>query len=171
MQGLRTKGRRVAIVGAGAGGISAAIALSQKGYDVRLFEKAKAVTPLGGAVLLSLPVLSILRHYGVDIDGLGAYAVTEFRNWRGKLRTRLPFNKAAEEKAGLPGWHYGMLRAAAIARMLKVFSPELIPTDHKLSRYEETGDGVRLFFENGAMHEADILIGADGIHSNPGSAA
>ena len=53
--------RRVAVVGAGPGGISAAIAFHQAGHEVRLFERMPQVTPLGGAVLLSLPVLSILR--------------------------------------------------------------------------------------------------------------
>jgi 2-polyprenyl-6-methoxyphenol hydroxylase-like FAD-dependent oxidoreductase len=83
--------RRVAVVGAGPGGISAALAFHRAGHEVRLFERAPKVTPLGGAVLLSLPVLSILRHYGVNIDNLGAMAITEFRDWKGRLRVRLPF--------------------------------------------------------------------------------
>jgi 2-polyprenyl-6-methoxyphenol hydroxylase-like FAD-dependent oxidoreductase len=83
--------RRVAVVGAGPGGISAALAFHRAGNEVRLFERAPKVTPLGGGVLLSLPVLSILRHYGVNIDNLGAMAITEFRDWKGRLRVRLPF--------------------------------------------------------------------------------
>lgn len=72
--------RRVAIIGAGPGGLAAALAFHRSGHEVRLFERQEAVQPLGGAVLLSLPVLSVLRDMGVDIRELGAYGVTEFRN-------------------------------------------------------------------------------------------
>ena len=98
--------RRVAVIGACPGGL-AALAFHRAGHEVRLFERLDAVKPLGGAVLLSLPVLSVMRDMGVDINGLGAYGVTEFRNHRGRLRTRLPFNPRAEARAGIPGWHYG----------------------------------------------------------------
>lgn len=160
-----TPRRRVAVVGAGPGGISAAIALHQAGHEVRLFERSPQVTPLGGAVLLSLPVLSILRSYGVDIHQLGAMAVTEFRDWKGRLRVRLPFNQKAEEKAGLPGWHYGMLRAEAIARMLRTLPPELLHADHRCTGFDESDDAVRVRFDNGSEWEADLLVGADGIRS------
>lgn len=158
-------GRRVAIIGAGPGGLSAAIAFVQAGCEVRLFERAPQVTPLGGAVLLSLPVLMVLRSYGVNIEGLGAFARTEFRNARGKLRARLPFNKKAEEKAGIPGWHYGMLRSAAVKRMMDVIPEGMIVPNHKLLRYEDRKDCVRLYFEDGQSYEADLLVGADGIRS------
>ena len=49
-----------------------------------------------------------MRSYGIDIHRLGATAVTEFRDWKGRLRVRVPFNAQAEQAAGLPGWHYGM---------------------------------------------------------------
>lgn len=61
------KGKRVAIIGAGPGGVSAALGLLRQGYDVRVFEKSAKPKPLGGAVLLSVPVLAVLRYYGVDL--------------------------------------------------------------------------------------------------------
>lgn len=159
------KGRRVAVVGAGPGGLSTAIAFHQAGYHVRVFERAPKVEALGGAVLLSLPVLSVLRSYGVNIDQLGAYAEVQFRNSRGKLRTRLPFNKQAEERAKLPGWHYGMLRSDAFSRILTVLPEDIIRPGRKLLRYEDGAKSVRLFFEDGTTEEADLLVGADGIRS------
>lgn len=161
----KTLRRRVAVIGAGPGGISTAIAMHQAGHEVRLFERASQVTPLGGAVLLSLPVLSIMRSYGIDIDRLGAMAITEFRDWNGRLRVRLPFNAQVEKAAGLPGWHYGMLRAEAIERMLKVLPPELLHPEHLCTGFDETPDAVRVRFDNGTAWEADLLIGADGIRS------
>lgn len=157
--------RRIAVVGAGPGGISTTLAFHRAGHEVRLFERQDAVRPLGGAVLLSLPVLSILRDMGVDIEGLGAYAVTEFRNHRGRLRVRLPFNKKAQERARLPGWHYGMLRSAAIARMLDVFPKDIIHVHKEFTRYTEEADAITVHFKDGDKWQADLLVGADGIRS------
>jgi 2-polyprenyl-6-methoxyphenol hydroxylase-like FAD-dependent oxidoreductase len=115
--------RSVAVIGAGPGGLSTVLAFHRAGHEVRLFERAPTVQPMGGAGLLSLPVLAVPRDMGVDITNLGAYAVTEFRNAQGRLHARLPFNPRAEARAGLPGWHYGMLRSAAIERMLQALPP------------------------------------------------
>lgn len=96
------EGRRVAVVGAGPGGLSAAIASKKAGHDVRIFERAATPKSLGGAVL---------RHYGIDIENsLGSKTVTHFVNNKGKVRTTFPFNRSVEEAFGIEGWHYGILR-------------------------------------------------------------
>ena len=87
------KGRRVAISGAGPGGVSAALAMIRQGYDVRIYERAPEPKPLGGAVLLSTPVLAVMRSYGIDVGpSFGSKTIVEFRNNRGHTRARLPFN-------------------------------------------------------------------------------
>lgn len=104
-------GKRVAVVGAGPGGVSAALALHKLGYDVRVFEKNPEPKPIGGAVLLAVPVLAVLRYYGVDMENFGSFTITEFRNNKDRLRARLSFNASVEKSFGIKGWHYGMLRS------------------------------------------------------------
>ena len=82
-------GWRIVIIGAGPGGVSAALAFHRRGFDVRLYERASEPRPLGGGVLLSVPVLAILRYYGVDVTEFGSHTLTEFRNNKGRLRAAL----------------------------------------------------------------------------------
>jgi 2-polyprenyl-6-methoxyphenol hydroxylase-like FAD-dependent oxidoreductase len=157
--------RRIAIVGAGPGGLSALIALSQAGFDVRLFERQPEIKAMGGAVLLNLPVMCILRGFGVNLSNFGATANSEFRTSKGRLRFRIPFNEDAQKKAGLPGWNYGMLRSSLYARMLPLVPPGSMLPDHRFVRFSEEGETVRLHFDNGNTWDADLLIAADGNRS------
>ncbi len=158
-------GKRVAVIGAGPGGVSAALALQQKGFDVRVFEKQPEPKPLGGAVLLSVPVLAVLRHYGVDLNNFGSFTVTEFRNNKNHLRSRLPFNQSVEKSFGIKGWHYGMLRANAFARMMELLPEGMLVPNSDFDHYTQTANGVTVSFKDGKTIEADILVGADGIRS------
>ncbi|PCH92887.1 MAG: hypothetical protein COB84_10075, partial [Rhodobacteraceae bacterium] len=110
-------GKRIAIIGGGPGGVSTALAFHKKGYDVRVYELQPEPKAIGGAVLLSSPVLAILRSYGVDISKFGEYTVTQFRNHKGRVRVEMPFNKKVEDQLGIKGWHYGVLRSSAFAEM------------------------------------------------------
>jgi 2-polyprenyl-6-methoxyphenol hydroxylase-like FAD-dependent oxidoreductase len=160
-----TRGKRVAIAGAGPGGVSTALAMLKQGYDVRLFERQPEPKALGGAVLLSVPVLAVLRHYGIDVRNFGSYTRTQFRNNKGHVRSHLPFNPTVEKAMGIPGWHYGVLRASAFAKMLEKLPEGILVPNHAIKEYEERGDEVIVRFENGEEIAADMLVGADGIHS------
>ncbi len=159
------QGKRVAIVGAGPAGISAGLAFLQRGFDVRIFERASEPKPLGGAVLLSTPVLAILRHYGVDLNNFGSYTRVEFRNNKGKVRARLQFNPDIEKAFGIKGWHYGMLRENAFGIMLALLPDIVILGSHKFETFSESDDDITLRFSEGHEVTADILVGADGIRS------
>lgn len=158
-------GYRVAIAGAGPGGISAALALLKAGYDVKVFERKPNAEPIGGAVLLSIPVLMILRDYGVDFTRFTAGATMCFTNHKGKVRARLPASPAAEEVSGIERFSHGVLRSEVCKRMVSLLPDGVIQVNHAVIGYEERGDGVRVLFENQEPIEADILIGADGIRS------
>ena len=159
------KGKRVAIVGAGPGGVSAALEFLAQGFDVRIFDKSPRPKPLGGAVLLSTPVLAIMRKHGVDVLSLGSKTVTKFANNKGKIRATLPFNPAVEKSFGIPGWHYGMLRSNAIAQLMDKLPDDIIEGSMPCTGYAERGDEIVVTFETGEEVVADLLVGADGINS------
>lgn len=166
MASLRWRpGKRVAIVGGGPGSISTGLAFIQRGYDVRIFERQPECKAIGGAVLLSTPVLSILRSYGLSLDNVGSYTVTYFQNKAGTERVKLPFNPAVERRMGIKGWHYGVLRSSIFKKMLDLVPEGVIYAGHEFTSYTETEDDVQLYFKNGYQITADIVVGADGIRS------
>lgn len=158
-------GKRVAIVGAGPGGVSAAIAFHKRGFDVRLYEKNPQPKALGGAVLLSTPVLAILRNYGIDLKQFGHHGVVEFRNNKNHLRCQVPINKEVEKSFGIDGWHYGILRSDAFAFMMELLPEGMLVGDSDFESYVDNGSSVSVKFKNDNTVEADIVVGADGIRS------
>jgi 2-polyprenyl-6-methoxyphenol hydroxylase-like FAD-dependent oxidoreductase len=158
-------GKRVAIAGGGPGAVSTALAFIKRGYDVRIFERQPECKAIGGAVLLSTPVLAVLRSYGMSMDNVGSYTVTSFKNNLGHERVKLPFNKEVEKRMGIKGWHYGVLRSSIFKKMIDLVPEGVIYANYDFTAYSETEDGVDIEFKNGNKITADILIGADGIRS------
>ncbi|AJW93748.1 NAD(P)/FAD-dependent oxidoreductase (plasmid) [Burkholderia gladioli pv. gladioli] len=158
-------GRRVAIAGGGPGGVSAALAFLKAGFDVKIFERKNNVEPIGGAVLLSIPVLMILREYGVDLTRFTAGATMWFTNHKGKVRARLPASRDAEVASGIERFSHGVLRSEVCRRMADLLPAGVVHVNHGVAGYCETATGVQALFEDQEPVEADILIGADGIRS------
>lgn len=159
-------GKRVAIAGGGPGAVSTALAFLQRGFDVRMFERQPECKAIGGAVLLSTPVLAILRSYGMSLDNVGSYTVTYFKNKAGDARVKLPFNHEVEKRMGIKGWHYGVLRSTAFKKMMDLLPEGIITVDRQVIGYAEQEDGtVDVNFKDGTSITADILVGADGIRS------
>ncbi|KAF3404190.1 hypothetical protein DPV78_002390 [Talaromyces pinophilus] len=123
-------GKRVAIVGGGPGGISTGLAFLKRGYDVRIFERQPKCQAIGGGVLLSTPVLAVLRSYGMSLDNIGSYTITNFANKSGAVRVQLPFNQEVERLMGVKGWHYGVLRSYVFKKMLELVPKGVIYSDY-----------------------------------------
>src|SRR5580658_5669752 len=67
---------RVAIVGGGIGGLTAAIALSRAGVDVSVYEAAAELKEIGAGVALHSNAMRVLRAIGVEVAGRSEWAVT-----------------------------------------------------------------------------------------------
>jgi 2-polyprenyl-6-methoxyphenol hydroxylase-like FAD-dependent oxidoreductase len=84
---------RVSIVGAGIGGLSAAVALRRAGAEVEVFERVPQLTRAGQGLLIPPNAVKALRKIGLDevVDNVGVPASSgELRSWRGKALLRLP---------------------------------------------------------------------------------
>lgn len=167
---MRTKQsatRRVAIVGAGIGGLASAALLLRAGSQVEVYEQAPELRevgvglhlgPNGSRILHRMGLADSLDRYGVRPDAL---EIRDFSD--GGTLVRQPVGTVWEERFGSP--YYTILRSDLHCILAGMVPERHIHLGRRLVRYEDHGDGVRLEFADGSHAEADVLVGADGIHS------
>jgi 6-hydroxynicotinate 3-monooxygenase len=159
--------KRIAVVGAGLGGLSAAGFLQRAGFDVAVYEQAPSFSRIGAGIILSANVMKALRRLDVE-DALVEAGIKPHsyisRAWdSGEKMYEIIFDAASEERYGGPylNIHRGDLHAV----LEHVVTPGTIAFNSRLIDLKETSQSVRLVFDNGMEAEADIVIGADGIRS------
>ncbi|MCX5529658.1 FAD-dependent monooxygenase [Streptomyces sp. NBC_00006] len=154
---------RVAVVGAGPAGMAAALSAHQAGHEVTLFERHAQTRPAGNILNLWPAPIKALGLLGVDIEDLGAPCQSEFRNVRGKRRVRVRLPEHVVRDYG--GGFIGLLRPDLYERLLAALPPGVLRTGHTVEKVEQDDQTARLYMDDGTVHEADVLIGADGINS------
>ena len=163
---MKKKGKRIGIIGAGPAGLTAGIIFKQAGYDVKIFDKAPEIVALGGGIILSAPVLIMLREIGIKIDDIYAAGDSEFRRADGRLRVHMSLKPELQKKTGTKGWQAGMMRSNLYQRFLDKVKPmNILVPNHEFVSYIDNDDSVTLNFVGQESEEVDFLLGADGIHS------
>jgi len=157
----------IAIVGAGIGGLTAALALHRAGFDVDVYEQARTVSEVGAGINVSPNASCVLHGLGLadDLAELGVQSLAwHQRRWEdGRTLVRAPLADGVVEAFGFP--QYQMHRADLLATLLGALPPERVHVGHRLVGLEDFGDRVEARFEGVDPVSADVLVGADGIHS------
>jgi salicylate hydroxylase len=158
---------RVAIIGAGIGGLAAATALRQRGIEVEVFERSARLEEVGAGLQIGPNGVKVLRALGLEdelmrnaFEPLSIMSVT----WdEGRLRFREPLKAIAREKYGAP---YMTAHRADLHNLLRRATGD---TPVRLGANcvgAETVNGAAVArFADGTTAEADVVIGADGIRS------
>jgi len=155
------------VIGGGIGGLSAALHLLRAGFDVHVYEQAPAITEIGAGIQISPNASRLLIRLGLktalDAAGVLPQAVHQRRWDDGRTLQHAPVGRLVEETFGAPYYHF---HRADLANLLAAaLPPERVHVGHKLVGLEQKGDHAVARFENGASDGADLLVGADGIHS------
>lgn len=157
----------IAIVGGGIGGLSAALMLLRAGFDAHVYEQAAELRELGAGIQISPNASRLLRQLGLGdvLESLGVKPVgRRVRRWQdGRTLQHSVLAAAMEAQFGSP--YYQIHRADLLQALADTMPAERMHPGHRLSGFVDHGDRVELQFENGSTADADLLVGADGIHS------
>jgi salicylate hydroxylase len=171
--GLRTTNlasknkNKVLIAGGGIGGITALLALRQRGIAAELFEQAAAFGQVGAGLQVSGNATRILRALGLG-EALARVAYypegRDYRAWdNGDRLYYTPLGERAEARFGAP--YYTAHRADLLDVLLGGLEAGSFRLGSRIERFDQDDDGVTLSFADGSTATGDVLIGADGIHS------
>jgi salicylate hydroxylase len=161
---------RILIVGAGIGGLTAALAMLREGHDVRVYEKAPRLAELGAGVQISANGSRVLFALGLE-DALRKVwsepAGKEIRLWNTGETWKL-FDLGAESVARY-GAPYFMIHRADLHGVLidaaRAIKADAIRLDTRCIGLEDDGKRVTLHLASGEHVSGDALVGADGVHS------
>ena len=157
----------IGIIGAGIGGLCAAIALQQAGHSVEVFEQAKAFMRVGADINLTPNAVRALDGLGIG-DGVRQFAARPThrisRMWdSGEETSRLEMSDAAERKYGAP--QLTIHRADLLQVLAEAFPLEQVHFARRAEAVNREAGKVQISFTDGTQATVDVLIGADGIHS------
>ena len=159
------------IVGGGIGGLTAALAFHAFGWRVALLERASELGEIGAGIQISPNGMKVFRALGIE-DQIAENAflpeALEMRFGRsGKQIFQIEARRAIVERWGAPYLH--LHRAdlvATLTGLLKKRQPNAVQLGATCIGYENTESGVIAQLESGDTVSGDLLVGADGIHSN-----
>ncbi|GCE39655.1 Salicylate hydroxylase [Rhodococcus wratislaviensis] len=153
----------VAVCGGGIGGLATAIALRKFGLDVTVYEQTRQFARVGADINLTPNAVRALDGLGVGPAIRDSAARPQFRISRmwdsGAETSRLPMGDSAEQQYGAPQltMHRGDLMTALENRL----PSGTVEMGHRVAG---VADG-RIEFTDGSAVFADVIVGADGIHS------
>src|ERR1700675_3821122 len=154
----------VVIVGGGIGGLFAANALTAQGMRVAVYEQAPAIAEVGAGVFLTPNSVRHLQRIGLEpaVEKWGARVGHESRYFRHDGAPIAPV-----QVTDSAGWNatFGMHRADLVEILANALPTEVVHTGHRATGIEQVGEVARVSFSNGAVVEGDLVVAADGIHS------
>ncbi|MGD0149246.1 MAG: FAD-dependent monooxygenase [Xanthobacteraceae bacterium] len=154
----------IVIVGGGIGGLFVANALVSQGLRVSVYEQAPALGEVGAGVYITPNCVRQLQRVGLGpaVEKWGAKVGNNSRYFHHDGTLIAPVRVTDSS-----GWNatYGMHRADLVDMLAKALPAGVVHTGHRCTGFERHGDIARVSFENGAVAEGDVVIGADGIHS------
>jgi salicylate hydroxylase len=163
---------RILVIGAGLGGLTAALALQREGFEVEVHEQASALGEVGAGLTLSRGAQHVFRALGLQ-DLLAPFATPSSGFPFLHYRTGAVLAGELNLGAGLPDdgiadvsrqCHRADLHAV-LAGAFKQREPDGLKLAHRLIEIGETADGVRARFADGSAATGDMLIAADGVRS------
>jgi len=153
------------IIGAGIGGLTTAIALQQRGIETSIYEQSSELRPVGAGIILSNNVMQVYQQLGLkDKLERAGNIISRIAIADHKLNILSSISLDYFEKK------YGVKNVAIhrgkLQEVLKSAYTSEIKLGYKLDSLDLQASSVELHFKNKDSVTADLVIGADGIHSD-----
>lgn len=160
----------IVLVGAGLGGLTAALALLRAGFRVSVHEQAHALGEVGAGVTLTPNGVRALDHLlGKDVvrDVTRTPAAGAIKHYRtGAILVETNRGDEMQARYGAPYCqaHRADLHAA-LADAVRALAPDCIHTGCSFGTLSQSAEGITATFRDGRSVGGDLLVGCDGIRS------
>jgi salicylate hydroxylase len=160
--------KRIAVVGAGMGGLAFAAAMRNRDLEVVVYERAPQLIELGAGISLFANGTRLFEQLGI------AQRMAELSNEPRRFYFRDEAGAVvAAQPLGSDDWYrkeygapyYGALRRDLQASLLSTVGRTHIKLGKQLIRLDDSGEEARLYWADGTIDTADLVVGADGIRS------
>jgi 6-hydroxynicotinate 3-monooxygenase len=157
---------RVAVVGGGIGGTTLGILMQRAGYPCTVYEQAPTHARVGAGINLAPNSTRIFRELGLEerMKRVGVQPRLKFsREWNtGEVLFTVPVpDLVARYGAPFFAFHRGDLAEALMSGL----APDTLVFGKRLAGLDPVGAATRLTFADGSTATADVVVGADGVHS------
>jgi 2-polyprenyl-6-methoxyphenol hydroxylase-like FAD-dependent oxidoreductase len=159
--------RRAIIIGAGIGGVTAAVALRRAGLDVTVYEQAEELREVGAGLTVWPNAMRALQCLGLHeaVWAIGrAFGVGRVHDRHGRVLLEGARRDVLEKRFGWPG--IVLHRHQLLATLAAPLPPQVLRLGARTTGFRQDPTGVTVQFANGAEDRADLLVGADGLHSS-----
>src|SRR5262249_8831024 len=154
----------ILIVGGGIGGLFAANAAIACGLRVSVYEQAPALGEVGAGVFLTPNSVRQLQRVGLgsSVEKWGARVGAGSRYFRHDGAEIAPVQVTDSS-----GWNatFGMHRADLVEFLAKALPANVVHIGHRCTAFQQDRDVAHVSCANGAVIEGDLVVAADGIHS------
>jgi len=161
---------RIAIAGGGIGGLTAALALLQLGFEVDIFEQASQLGEVGAGLQIAPNGTRVLKALGLDAalqTCVSPARGKEIRMWNtGQSWKLFDLGDDCLARFGAPYWmvHRGDLHRVLLSAFAQR-SRRPVHLNARILLAQSHDSGVTFRLHDGSFHEADALLAADGVHS------
>ena len=161
---------KIAIIGGGIGGLTAALALSQNSHDITVFERSAGIREIGAGVQISPNAGRLLHSLGLG----AAYSEVSVNPHRVVLRRWEDDSiiRATDLDESFLSQHQVPLANVARNELVEIIGDAVAARTNVTLKFSthvvavEPGDSSsEVIFADGSSRSFDIVIGADGIHS------
>lgn len=157
---------KVVIIGAGMGGMSAAIALRQIGIDTAVYERVTENKPVGAAISVWSNGVKCLNYLGLQEETAKLGGIVETMSYldahTGETMCRFSMQPLIDQVGQRP---YPIARAELQLMLMQAYGVDDVNFGMKMVSVADGDDAATATFADGTTVTADVIIGADGASS------